>query len=50
MFTHNAHNAGALTPDFSQHGNMRADSQYIGNKVTLLFWKSNSVISFYIKK
>ncbi len=29
MFTHNA-----LTPDFSQHGNTRAVSQDMGNKVT----------------
>ncbi len=31
---HSAHNASALIPDFSQHGNKRAVSQDMGNKVT----------------
>ncbi len=39
MFT--AHNASALTPDFSQHG------QYMGNKVTgVTYLKSIFNISF----
>ncbi len=42
MFTQ-AHIASVLTPDFSQHGNTRADSQYMENwrylleKVTPIF-------------
>ncbi len=28
-----SHNASALTPDFAQHGNTRAVSQHMGNKV-----------------
>ncbi len=43
MFTQ----CSALTPDFSQNGNTRAVSQYMGNKVTgFIIWKSNSDISF----
>ncbi len=35
MFTHNA---SELTPDFSQHGNPRAASQYMRNKVPAVIY------------
>ncbi len=32
--SHSTHDASALAPDLSQHANMRAVSQDMGNKVT----------------
>ncbi len=52
------HRISALAPDFSQHGNMRAVSQDMGNKVTgitylkkyLRYFILNKKIMRYLKK
>ncbi len=47
MFTHNI---SALTPDFSQHGNTRAVTQYMGNKLTAVTYLKNQLRYFLVNE